>query len=62
MSRGTQDTALDIHKYVYGAITPFGQTFQNVPLLIYTAFGSPTTPNMPKHTRFGLCSRSLAAT
>ncbi len=54
MSRGTQDTALIINRYVYGAITPFGQTFQNVPLLIYNSFSSPTTPYVPKQIWFGL--------
>jgi hypothetical protein len=54
VSRGTQDTPLYINLYVYGPVTLFGQSFQNVPLLIYITFGGPTTPCMPKHPWFGL--------
>ena len=32
VSRGTQGTTLHTITYVYGAVTHFGQTFQNVPL------------------------------
>ena len=54
MSRGTQDSPLTLVIYVYGAITPYGQPFQIVPLLNQDSFGSPSTPIMPEHNWFGL--------
>ena len=43
-----------IRKVVYGIITLYDRSFQNVPLShIFSCF-SPTTPTMPKQCRFGL--------
>ena len=54
VSRATQDTAKSIKHYVYGIITLFDHAFQNVPLPFYKLYRSPTTPNWPEPTRFGL--------
>ena len=54
MSRPTQDTAVYLSLYVYGIITLFDQIFQFVPLLTKIKSRSPTTPNLPQQTRFGL--------
>ena len=52
--RITQDTAINIIAYVYRTITLLCVTFQILPLHNNTKYRSPTTPDQPKLTRFGL--------
>ena len=54
MSRPTQDTAININIYVYGAVTLYDPYSHMIPLLIYTKSRGPTTPNLPQQTRFRL--------
>ena len=54
MSRPTQDTAMMVNAFVYGTITPYGHTFQYVPLTYTSQCRSPTTPELPKQSWFGL--------
>ena len=54
VSRLTQDTANSNQYYVYKAFTPYGPTFQMVPLPLILVCRSPTTPYLPKQTWFGL--------
>ena len=54
MSRPTQDTTRYIKYFVYGAFTLYSQPFQVVPLYFIIPCCSPTTPQLPKQSRFGL--------
>ena len=40
--------------FMYGTITLYGRPFQTCSTIIVLKSRSPTTPNMPKHTWFGL--------
>ena len=54
MSRATQDTTRRKDRYVYGAITRYGRTFQTAPLESSLPSRGPTTPTLPKQRWFGL--------
>ncbi len=54
MLRGTQDPAWECFRFIYGTITLYGTSFQKFQLRSHSPYGSPTTPAMPKHYRFGL--------
>ncbi len=45
--RGTQDTARYNNDFVYGIITLYDGTFQNLPLSLLSPRCSPTTPYLP---------------
>src|SRR5271165_4412442 len=40
--------------FVYAPVTLYGPTFQRVRLTIITHVADPTTPRVPKYSRFGL--------
>ena len=54
VSRPTQDTACFTECFAYGIITLSDVTFQILLLHWFPLHCSPTTPDVPRHTRFGL--------
>ncbi len=54
VSRATQDTATNQPDFVYGIITLYDRSFQNVPLTRFLRYRSPTTPKRPEPLWFGL--------
>ena len=47
VSRPTQVSTSDMHSYLYGIITLFDRTFQNVPVRLHISMIDPTTPILP---------------
>ena len=54
MPRGTQDTPRALQDFAYGAITLYGDPFQDLPLPVRVPRWSPTTPEGVSSRRFGL--------
>ena len=54
VSRHTQVPDETADKYPYGTVTLCGPASQPVPVFSVIHMSGPTTPHMPKHTRFGL--------
>ena len=54
MSRPTQDTTIVKPHFVYGIITLSDRPFQTYSTMLFIECRGPTTPCLPKQTRFGL--------
>ena len=54
MPRGTQGSSKALWNFAYGAITLYGDPFQNLPLPVRVPRWSPTTPEGVSSRRFGL--------
>ena len=50
----TQECTSIINIYLYVALTLFGSASQQILLILIIDYVHPTTPQMPKHSRFGL--------
>ena len=54
VSRVTQDTAMPACNFAKGLSPPCGPTFPDSHALMLVQRRGPTTPDVPRHTRFGL--------